>query len=318
MIPAAEAVGRFAADLDALVPVDARVGLAVSGGPDSLALLLLASAARPGLVEAATVDHALRPESAEEAVMVAAECEKLGIPHTTLKVDWDEVPQAQVQAAASFHRYRLLRDWAEANSLSSVATAHHLDDQAETLLMRLNRGAGVSGLAGIRASRSLDQITTLIRPLLLWERSELASICAAAGFRPVVDPGNDDPRFDRTHARRLLASSDWLDPRSVAQSAHNLADAEEALEWMVDELATLRVSREGEDALIDARDLPAELQRRLLLIGIEMMGGLVPRGPDLKRAIAALFANSTTTLGELKMIGEPVWRLTPAPPRRLR
>ena len=309
-------VTRFAADLDALVAPGERVGVAVSGGPDSLALLLLAVAARPGLVEAASVDHRLRPESASEAAMVAAVCDQLGVPHTTLTVDWDEVPKSQVQAAASFHRYRLLCDWAQARDLGSVATAHHLDDQAETLLMRLNRGSGVMGLAGIRITRPLGETITLIRPLILWRHSQLESVCATAKLIPVVDPGNDDPRFDRTHARQLLAANKWLDPRSVAQSAHHLAEAEEALEWIVNDMAKTRVRRKGKDVLIDARDLPTELQRRLVLIGIEMMGGSSPRGPDLKRAVLSLFHGSITTLGDLKMIGEPVWRLTPAPPRR--
>ena len=97
---AAEAIERFAAQLDSLEPDDGPIGVAVSGGPDSLALLLLASAARPGRIEAATVDHGLRPESAAEAAMVAGVCERLDVPHEILVADWPELPEANVQAAA--------------------------------------------------------------------------------------------------------------------------------------------------------------------------------------------------------------------------
>ena len=101
-----------ARDLDALIAPGARIGIAVSGGPDSLALLLLAAAARPGRVEAATVDHALRPESRAEAEMVAAICERLGVPHAILTADWDEKPETAIQERARGERYRLLGDWA--------------------------------------------------------------------------------------------------------------------------------------------------------------------------------------------------------------
>src|SRR5690606_9722008 len=134
MRPAAGAVQRFAEGLDALIAREERVGLAVSGGPDSLALLLLAAAARPGLVAVATVDHGLRPASADEAAMVAEVCSQLGVSHRTLLTDWPEPPQANIQSAARAMRYRLLGEWAEEQGLPAIATAHHADDQAETLL----------------------------------------------------------------------------------------------------------------------------------------------------------------------------------------
>ena len=155
MIPATEAIERFAADLEVLAPAGTLIGVAVSGGPDSLALLLLAAKARPGEVEAATVDHGLRPESAAEAAMVADLCETLGVPHRILVADWIRSPTSNIQAEARAMRYRLLNDWAIERGLSAVATAHHADDQAETLLMRLARGAGVGGLGGTRKRRAL-------------------------------------------------------------------------------------------------------------------------------------------------------------------
>src|SRR5436190_6863535 len=110
MSPAAEAIERFAADFDALSPAESRVGLAVSGGPDSLALLLLAAAARPGRIEAATVDHRLRPDSRKEADFVADVCHRLGVPHKTLAVSVK--PGASLQAQARSARYEALGEWA--------------------------------------------------------------------------------------------------------------------------------------------------------------------------------------------------------------
>ena len=316
MVPEPSLVERFRNDLDALAGPGARLGIAVSGGPDSMALLLLASAARPDRIEAATVDHALRPESRAEAELVGELCSRLGVPHSILTIEWDAIPKAQIQAEASFHRYRLLGDWAEERAIPAIATAHHLDDQCETLLMRLNRGAGVSGLSGIRAARPLTEQVTVIRPLIRWRRSELAAICDAAGVRAVDDPSNDDPRFERTRVRRLLATTDWLEPARIAQSADNLGEAEEALDWAAEQLIRERIRWDGDDILVDGRDLPAELQRRLLIAAHEFGGNTALRGPDLKRAIQTLYAGGSATLGKLKMVGEPVWRLQVAPPRR--
>ena len=173
-------VERFAADLGALLPSDARLGVAVSGGPDSLALLILAAATRPGRIEAATVDHGLRTESADEAAMVAGLCEQLGVPHRTLLADWPEAPTTNIQAEARAMRYRLLNEWAIDRGLSAVATAHHADDQAETLLMRLLRGAGIGGLSATRAKRASrphrlshrDKSINLLRSFLDYARAE--------------------------------------------------------------------------------------------------------------------------------------------------
>ena len=125
---------RFRADLEPLIAPDARIGLAVSGGPDSLALLILAAAARPGQIEAATVDHGFRPEARDEAAMVAGICGKLGVPHTILTARWNDVPTTAIQERARRERYRLLGYWADERGLGGLATAHHADDQAITAL----------------------------------------------------------------------------------------------------------------------------------------------------------------------------------------
>lgn len=316
LAPDARLVERFAAELDALVPGNVRLGVAVSGGPDSLALLLLAAAARPGTVEAATVDHGLRAESADEAAMVAAICKQLEVPHRTLLSDWPEAPTTNVQAEARAMRYRLLNDWAIDRGLSAVATAHHADDQAETLLMRLIRGAGVGGLGATRAKRPLSDKVMLARPLLGWRKSDLMGLVSDAGLDPVDDPSNRDPRHDRSRIRNLLRNAEWADPAKLAASASALRDADEALDWALAPLIGSRISQDGDALVIEPFDLPRELKRRLLLAAFAELAAPPPRGPDAMRALDALERGETVTLSGLKLEGGTRWRLTAEPPRR--
>jgi len=303
----------FAACLDRLVP-EGSLGLAVSGGPDSLALLLLAAAVRPGTIRAATVDHQLRAESAAEAARVAEHCAAIDVPHDILKVEVGT--GASLQAQARCARYAALAEWAKANALSAVATAHHADDQAETLLMRLARGSGVGGLAGIRERRRLRGTLDLVRPLLTWRKADLAAIVVEAGWTAIDDPANRDERHDRTRVRALLAANSWLDASRLARSAGTLAEAEEALCFAVERMATERVVTNGASVSLDAGDLPSALQRRLLVIALEHFGRESPNGPDLDRALATLRAGETCTLAGTKLAGGQRWRLTPTPPRR--
>lgn len=309
-------VERFSADLDALVPAGEPLGIAVSGGPDSLALLLLAVAARPGRIEAATVDHGFRAESLEEAKMVGETCAGLGVPHAILTVDWPDRPATNLQARARQARYWLLDEWALRRGLPSIATAHHADDQAETLLMRLARGAGLSGLVGARRRRLLDGGVHVVRPLLDWRRAELAAIVDASGLTPVDDPANRDPRHDRSRFRGLLDEAEWANVDRLAASAAWLGDADDALEWMTTALATSRIVPDGDSLAMDAEGLPKELQRRLLLRGFDRLDARAPRGPDLDRAMRALAAGRSATLSGLKMEGGARWRLSHEGPRR--
>ena len=313
LAPAAEFVERFQTDLAPLAGSDARIGIAVSGGPDSLALLLLAAAARPGQVEAATVDHQLRQGSGEEAAFVAGISAQIEVPHRTLSVTLS--CGASLQAQARSARYDALGEWAIARGIEAIATGHHVDDQAETLLMRMARGAGLGGLVGVRQSRPLEQGVRLIRPLLGWRRAELAAIVAAAGITPVDDPANRDPRHDRSRFRGMLAEADWADAERLAASARWLADADEALEWALAPLLEARLVRRGPALSVDAEGLPREMQRRLLLAGFERMGAHRPRGPELDRARKALRAGKAATLSGLKLEPGPPWQLSPAPPR---
>ena len=314
LTPAADLLDRFAADLDPLVARDTRLGIAVSGGPDSLALLLLAAAARPGMVEAATVDHGLRRESRNEARFVASVCARLGVTHHLLHAK--VAAGASLQAQARTARYRVLGAWAIECDLGAVASAHHADDQAETLLMRLARGAGLSGLAATRRRRVLEPGVMLVRPVLEWRRAELGAIVAAAGLTPVDDPSNRDPRHDRTRFRGLLAEADWADPDRLASSARWLADADEAIEWAMAGIVADRLTVDGGAVTVDPAALPRELQRRLLLAAFDRLEAPRPRGPDLDRALAGLASGKIATLSGLKLIGGKTWRLAKEGKRR--
>ena len=256
--PAPDLISRFAADLDALVAPGTKVGVAVSGGPDSLALLLLATAARPGQVQAATVDHALRPESRAEAEMVGAVCKRIDARHSILTIDWPKSPKSNFQAQAREARYELLGSWARGRGITAVATAHHLDDQAETLLMRLARGAGIGGLGSVRTRRPLVKGAELVRPLLGWRKAELTALVGAAGIEPVDDPSNRDPRHDRVRMREWLKRADWAEPERIAASAAWLDEADQALDWALAPLAASRSTRADGVVTIDPTDVPRE------------------------------------------------------------
>jgi tRNA(Ile)-lysidine synthase len=323
MVPA-EAVDRFRADLEKLTGgPPPKLGVAVSGGPDSLALLLLAAAAYPGRVEAATVDHGLRAEGAEEARQVAQICLGLLIPHIVLALSWPEPPTNNFQAQAREGRYRLLGAWALERDLTFVATGHHVNDQAETILMRLARGSGVSGLAGARrvtpisSGEEAEAPIRLIRPLLDRSREELGLIVSSAGLTPANDPANWDERFDRTRVRALLAKNPWLSPERLADAAAHLIEAEDALRWAASGLKSERICRRPDGSIsLDPSELPREFQRRLLLEAFSHFTDCEPPGPKLNRLLDSLREGRGGTLAEVRVLSGPTWRLDRAPPRR--
>jgi tRNA(Ile)-lysidine synthase len=306
-----EFVARFRRDLEALAGAPpGPIGIAVSGGPDSLALLLLAQAAYPGTAQAATLDHGLRPESAEEAAFVAAVCQGLGVPHAVLHPA--EPITGNLQSAARRERYAALEQWRGARRLDWVLTAHHADDQAETLLMRLNRGSGVGGLSGIRPVYG-----RVARPLLGWAREELAQIVRDAGIEAVADPGNADERFDRVRIRGRLAETGWIDRAGLVRSAEALAEADEALEWTTDRLLAERARGDEGESLFDPAEIPAELRRRLVLRALRrIVPAANPRGDELSRLMATLEVGGIANLAGVKCSGGSVWRFEPEPPRR--
>ena len=248
--------------------------------------------------------------------MVAAVCQRLRIPHTILMLDWPSPPKRNLQASARAARYDALGAWALERGLTAVATAHHLEDQAETLLMRLARGAGVGGLGATRAKRPLVEGVRLVRPLLGWRKAELAALVARAGVKPVDDPSNRDPRHDRVRMREWLKRADWADPERLAASAAWLNEADEALEWALVPLVKERLTRDDTALVVDPSGVPRELQRRLLLVAFDELEVPRPRGPELARALNTLRNGGVATLAGVKLEGGETWRLQPAPPRR--
>ena len=233
---------------------------------------------------AATVDHGLRPESADEAALVARVADALDVPHAILQLD--ALPGGNVSARARRARYVALDEWRGDNNLAWLATAHHAEDQLETLVMRINRASGVAGMSGIRRVNG-----HIVRPLLGWGRAELAALVEDAGLVAVDDPTNRDDRYDRARVRNHLADADWLDPLAAARTADRLADADKALCW-----TAARV--EAGDAVMAG--LPNELALRVLRSAVAgVQPELEPRAETLLHALSELRAGRRVTVGEV-------------------
>ncbi|MCP4618088.1 MAG: tRNA lysidine(34) synthetase TilS [Bradyrhizobium sp.] len=258
------------------------VVLAVSGGPDSVAMMWLAARWRRGLKRgprliAVTVDHGLRKEAAREARDVKQLARTLGIEHRTLRWQGPK-PKTGVPAAAREARYRLLFKAARASGAVHVATAHTRDDQAETLLMRLLRGSGVAGLSAMAAESERDGVR-LTRPLLEISKAGLVATLKAAGIGFADDPTNRDAAFTRPRLRALmpLLAEEGADPKALARLAARLARANAAVEVLADGAERYLWLRDRSAALggYDARAfaaLPEEIRLRLLKRAIDRCG----------------------------------------------
>ena len=292
---------RFAGDLARVWPEGARdaglrLGIAVSGGPDSLGLLVLAAAVRPDGVCAATVDHGLRAESGAEAAEVARVCAGLGVPHAVLPVS---VGAGNMQAQAREARYAALSAWMAREGVAALATAHHAEDQAETLVMRMNRGSGVAGLAGVRERTWVPGAEALlVRPALGWRRAELAEAVSEAGLVAADDPSNRDAAYDRVRVRQALAQADWIDAEAWGRAAGHMADADMALEWAAEREFGARVEREGLGYSYKPA-APKAIALRVMARIIEEMDGEAPRGGAVARAFEALLARQVVSIGEV-------------------
>lgn len=266
-----------------------HLAVAVSGGPDSLALTLLAHAwakARGGEAIGLTVDHGLRPESAAEAKAVARWLEARGIRHHILH--WrGEKPQANLQAAARAARYRLFESWCRGAGVLHLLLAHQLEDQAETFLLRLGRGSGVDGLAAMAACVETAW-ARLLRPLLAVPRARLRATLEAVGQDWVEDPSNRDPRHARVRLRKLLPSlaPEGLEVPRLAVTAGRLGRARQALEaWaarLLAEAATLDPAGYAVVARGPLAAAPAEVGLRALARLLRCVGG-GSYGPRLER-----------------------------------
>jgi tRNA(Ile)-lysidine synthase len=233
-VPAApEAVAKTEADALFSQSLNAAKGIlvAVSGGPDSIVMMALLAEWASGKIKlcAATVDHGLRTESADETAMVAAFAKRLKVPHATLH--WtSEKPATGVQNAARNARYALLIHHAQQVGCSHIVTAHHADDQAETVLMRLIAGSGIHGLAGMREQTMRDSLV-LSRPFLSIPKSRLIATCLARELSYITDPSNSHEQYGRVKIRRLLVPlvREGLTAARLCKLAARAAQADDAL-----------------------------------------------------------------------------------------
>ena len=314
--------------------------LAVSGGPDSTALMVLSARWRktlknkPELI-AVTVDHGLRKEAKREAAAVARLARKLGIAHRTLR--WSGAkPKTGLQEAARTARYRLLAGAARKAGASHILTAHTRDDQAETVLIRMSRGSGISGLAAMARISALpgDGVggIKLVRPLLAIAKARLVATLRAAKIPFADDPSNRDPRFTRARLRGLMGdlAREGLDTRRLSLLAQRLRRADRAIEAVVDvvEIELARSPSVPGAIILDAAGfahLPAEIALRLLGRALARAGdeGPVELG-KLEALNGALEAaqNSTNArfrrslAGAIVTLGPREITVERAPPRR--
>jgi tRNA(Ile)-lysidine synthase len=315
--------------------------LAVSGGPDSTALMWLAARWRkrqrrgPKLI-AVTVDHGLRPEARREAAAVKRLARRLGVAHRVLR--WTgRKPASGLQHKAREARYRLIAAAAARAGATCVLTAHTIDDQAETILFRLARGSGLVGLAGMARVRPLVMPASgvfLVRPLLDIPKSRLIATLRAARIDAADDPSNRDPRFARARLRALMPAlvREGLDARAFARLARRVRRADAAIELVVAAAASALsdgVWPERGPIVFPAQDfagLPAEVALRLVGRAIAWVGdeGPVELGKleALVDALAAALASPVrfrrTLAGALVTLGDERIIIERAPPRRAR
>jgi tRNA(Ile)-lysidine synthase len=342
---AAASVESEAATLLGVLSQSPALILAVSGGPDSTALMVLAArwrALSKGNIRliAVTVDHGLRREARREAAAVARLARALGIEHRTLH--WTgRKPKTGLQEAARNARYRLLAQAACKVGARHVLTAHTLDDQAETVLFRLVRGSGIGGLASmgliapipVREGRGLS----LIRPLLRIPKARLIAMLNAAGVPYTEDPTNRDFQFTRPRLRALMPAlaREGLTPARMARLAERVARMETAL-WVAVHEAETRLAKtsapDGDRLLMTASaffELPDEIALRLLGRAIQRMGDEGPvelgklealgkalvEGHDMVQR-AELTRVRRTLAGALITLDRTQLRIERAPPRR--
>lgn len=246
--------------------------------------------------------------------MVAQLCASLDVPHATLKITLDP---GNLQSQARAARYAALAQWMTREELAALATAHHADDQAETLLLRLGRASGVAGLAGVRARGQVPgSALPLLRPLLGLRRSELGDVVAAAGWQAVDDPSNRDDRFDRARIRKAMAAADWLDVPALAASAAHLADADVALNWAA--------AREWQDCVVKAPmgltyrpQAPRAVALRVITRIVTELDGEAPRGGAVAMVFERLLARQPASIGNLvARSGADGWSFVKAPIRK--
>ncbi len=290
-----------------------RVALAVSGGPDSMALSRLAHlwGGKTGIkITGLTVDHRLRADAAQEAQQVADWFALLGLDHHTLQWwDGDSVGQLDrsPQAAARDARFALMCNWCSDNGVTNLLVAHHADDQAETFLYRLIRGSGVDGLAAM-AQKIKREGVTLLRPLLEWPKADLIATCQHYDQTWINDPSNQDDRYTRVRLRKLLSAleTEGFSSDRLLNTVTHMQRAKAAIDYAVDGLTRDTVRHTESGALtIDLEGLktaPDEVGLRCLARCLCQVSGATypPRFESLLRVYSAL---STTDWSDRTLLG---------------
>ena len=305
-----------------LMPKPQKIAVATSGGADSFALLHLAQKwARQHNIKllALTVDHQLRAESAAEAQQVAQWCQQYQIEYNILT--WqDDKPHSALQAVARKARRRLLCEACVEHQVDALLLGHQADDQAETMMMRLQRGSGLTGLRVMQpVTRDKATKMKLIRPLLLVTRAALRQYCLDRQLPFTDDPSNDDPRFERVQARRLLAQWPQLIP-GVAIAATRLKRADDALQKLAQEWLDQHITSHDENPWLPEHftALLPELQIRVL--GILLNSRSLTQIEQLALAMAqADFAGLTLAARWVRpksLHGKKGFLFQPAPPRK--
>jgi tRNA(Ile)-lysidine synthase len=308
------------------------IGVAVSGGGDSMALLLLLhrwAQARGVVLHVVTVNHGLRGEAAAEAALAGALAQRLGHSHDILSwTGWQG--QGNLQDAARQARRRLIAAWAASKQIEYVALGHTEGDQAETVLMRLARGSGVDGLSAMSARTEATEDSegtgdtagtpttpVILRPLLGLSRAALRDFLRSENQSWADDPSNEDLRFDRIKARQILPQLAPLgiDAARLADVAENMQDARAALSFYAHEAARDMARVDLGDVIFERRalaSLPAETRRRLLAHALRWISSAryAPRRAKLATLLEALQNGQGATLhGCLCLAGEKEIRI---------
>jgi len=278
------------------------IGLCVSGGGDSIAMLHMAARARASRnFKVLTVDHGLRSEAKDEIALVAAQAETLGLDHTVVEWRWDGTGNLQAEARAG--RWAAALHWAATHNLREIWLGHTEDDQVETVLMRLARGSGIDGLTAMYQSSQRDGLR-VFRPLLGIGRDELRAWLNAQDINWCDDPSNNDPRFDRVRARQMFDQLETLGltRKRLLQTVNHMQAAHISLQSAAHQFAKQHIRQDAGDLLIgpEALDLEkADAPRRVMAAAFAWVGSRTyrPRFEQLLETVAQARKGATVTLG---------------------
>jgi tRNA(Ile)-lysidine synthase len=278
------------------------IGLCVSGGGDSIAMMhMAAKLGRPQDIKVLTVDHGLRGEAKDEIALVAKQARQLGLDHTVMAWSWDGT--GNLQASARAGRWEAVHHWAMTHNMREVWLGHTEDDQVETVLMRLARGSGIDGLTAMY-QKSLRDGLQVVRPLLGVGRGELRDWLRVHNIAWCDDPSNEDPRFDRVRARQMFEQLEklGLTRKRLLQTVDHMQAAHISLQSAAHQFAKQHVRQDAGDLLIGPEALNLEkvdAPRRVMAAAFAWVGSRTyrPRFEQLIETVAQARKGATVTLG---------------------